>query len=247
MTIIVVHGFSFDPGSPDNDPGPFFDAISDMMAEKVRGFAWYSAPLSIGGELRAIKAGYPDEYMWAYKQLAPAAVDPLCKMIEDVGGFVDVIGHSLGSRPLLAALAKMAPGAIRRMILLDGAEIQDEAPRVLPVGTTVLNTCVERDLVLKDLGALFNGDDVCSCIGQAGLGRAIAKWTDIYLDDAGTQARAKFQKGYDLSGAMPAPAAGNIVDRLRYRGDHWASYEDKGNWQLYRDFFKDGSLDWLTS
>lgn len=246
MSIIAVHGFGFDPATPADSPNALYASWSAMLGQPVDAFAWFSA--SPADEVRALSHGYPDAYAWAYRELAPTAAARLISKIQVARGPIDIICHSLGSRVALNAIDQLPSGYVRRVLILDGAETQTEAPASLPAGVEVLNCVVRTDLVLKNLGAVFNDEHIAPCVGQAGLGRIMDRWADLVLDDPQTAARVKAARGWAL-GASPRHQllTGNLIEDLRNLGNHWSAYSRASNEPLYRAWFAGDSLaDLLT-
>jgi hypothetical protein len=223
--IIGVHGFDYDPADPAHSPNATFALWQQMVNQPVTGFPWYSGRLSLRGEERALAAGYPDQYEYSYRSLAPAAAAKLVEVIRVARGPVDGIGHSLGTRVWLLALAALPAGYVRRLLFLNGAVLQNDVTLGLPAGVEVLNVQVRGDLVLRDLGDRFSGR-TGACIGQAGY--TGSGWWQVTLDDAPTQAVALDKRGWDLQGRP--------LDRLDLDpvDTHSFSYDWRGNWPLYR-------------
>jgi pimeloyl-ACP methyl ester carboxylesterase len=238
--LIGVHGFCFDPASPKNSPAPLFSAWSKMLQRPVEGLAYYSYPIGGGGYIRAVKEGYVGEYHAAFHRAAPAASDELLKRIEEAEDPVDIIAHSLGSRVTLLALNRCASFKVRRVLLLEGAELQPNIPQELPQGTEVLNVCSGDDRVLHDLGSVFNGQTIAPCIGERGLGRKMAGWTDMSLTDPATRAAALKAKGWQLDAAFKGTTAHDL-------GGHWRAYEDPSNAPAYRAWFEGDDFSWARA
>lgn len=249
--IIGVHGFGFDPASTENNPTQLFKDWSDMLGETINPCPWYSSPLGLAGEMRAIENGFADQYAYAFKQLAVATGVSLSKVLIAGNVEVDIIAHSLGTRVVNIALGEMKrlniASPVRRVLFLDGAELAINCTGAYPSDTTVLNIVVREDLVLKDLGSVFNDEKIGGCIGYDGLFNN-TQWHDIILDDPGTGKKALDTFGWTLS-ASPRHrrVSGNVLQDLRNLGDHWSSYSTPGNEYLYRAWFRGGDLSSLYS
>jgi hypothetical protein len=227
--VIGVHGFNFDPRSRCDNPAALYESWSKMLGVPVRGFAWYSSTPTLMGVLRAWVHGFWERYAYAYHVLAEKGARDLVKVIDDAfldaRGPVSIVCHSLGSRVVLRALSMIAAGRVARVLILDGAELRIMVPRGFEMAK-ILNVCVRHDRVLKDLGSWASGArDIC--IGYAGLGRACAGWTDLFLDDKATQEWALAKHEWGLNAVDPLDPAG-----------HWESYRIEGNWPLYRHFIR---------
>lgn len=232
-TMLGVHGYGFTGSAAD-----LYAQWSASLGQLVTGLEWYSAaPGSFSAMIKAALSDCWDTYEYAYKILAPQAAEQLAKLGGDA-----LIAHSLGSR---VAIEAMSPALTfvppRRVLLLEGACLQRDVPASLPDGVEVLNVCTRSDLVLRDLGSVFSGEGVDGCIGRDGLGRTMADWKDVFLDDPATIA-AGHARGWNLRAIMP-PVKPDLVDDLRALGDHWACYAWPGNWALFKAFLAGDPLD----
>ncbi len=238
--VIAVHGFGFDPRKPvghkDNPETRLYPLWRRMLEREVTGYAWYSVPPGVGRLWEAWTSSRWDRINWNRYyyawHLAHAEAPRLCERVSTAGGPVDLICHSLGSRVVLSALEHGCHN-VRRVILLDGAEHCRDAFKVARARPEVefLNIVVRTDGVLRWLGSLLSPRiGWHTTIGQRGLGRdAPANWLEIVLDDRDWQDWGR-TKGWVLRG-----------NNRWSLGDHWYSYEWRGNWPLYRQFLK-GSL-----
>ncbi len=247
--LIGVHGFMYDPADEghNNPARELYPQWADMAGRQVQGFAYYSIPFgfrafrpvtsiinSIGAFVGSWGRGYLHPYRRAWS-LAEEAGARLARMIVS-GEFgpapVDIICHSLGSRVALTAIADLRnhglSALVRRVILLNAAEIEDAAIFVAAQTPDIryLNLSVEGDRVLRYLGSWMGPVDG-RCAGRRGLlsrPLAPANWLDIPLDDPGAQRTAAL-RGWSIAGDEPGCL-----------GDHWYSYRHKGNWPLVRAF-----------
>lgn len=241
MKVIGVHGFSYAPGSRLHDTGALFACWAKMLETDIQGFSYYSYPLGIdcealGAYWRALKAGYWNKYVAAFKEAAPEAARALAlKLSADNNPYKFIIAHSLGARVVNLALKQLKPGCVKRILLLEGAELQSNVIDTLPRGVEVLNICSYGDRVLDDLGERFAGQSG-DCIGRAGLGRNMPRWYDLSLDDPETQRRVKVARGWTLNGTPEHPSL-NLVEDIRDFGGHWRAYCDMDNAPLYRAWF----------
>lgn len=238
MRTVCCHGFGYDA----TGDGAANQAFAAMLGRPIEWLEWYSAPIGFWGWMRAVLAGHWNQYNYAYGDLSVRAAGLLGNLIG--AGPVDIVAHSLGSK-LPFDLLKIAPTIpISRILLLDAALLQRDAPQVLPIGVEVLNIVVRGDHVLEDLGAVFNGECFGPCLGQSGLGRRMAGWTDLVLDDPLTAERAALAKGWQIGTAATVTSPAALLDAF---GGHFAAYERKPNWDLYRAFLDREDLSAITS
>ncbi|WP_225028735.1 hypothetical protein [Xinfangfangia pollutisoli] len=165
-------------------------------------------------------------------RLAGAALAEIAERVAHLapGRRLQVIGHSLGARVALNALAAAPPGRFGRLILLAAAETRGfaEAALASPAGRAaeIVNvTTRENDLY----DALFEWGvhlGLRTSVGQ-GLGRAAPNWRDLWIDHPETRAALA-----GLGHALPPPPR---------RICHWSPYLRPGIFALYRALLE-GSL-----
>lgn len=237
--ILAVHGFGFDPEdlkdgrpgkhSPEQRFGPEIRAATGVDAVEL--FQWYSVPPTFGGFKRTWLRWPPYlhryRHAWDLSYSAAKALAGEIKAIVRGGDTIGLIGHSLGTRVVLFALAQLMPSdlaMVRGVLLLNGAALQSDASTAvhycgymrLPV---TLNVAVRTDDVLKRLGSKFVPGRG-RCIGNHGLTEVLPaeRWRDVFLDDRLFLQRARELRGWDLNGDKPDHIA-----------DHWWSYRNPDN------------------
>ncbi len=234
-TTIAVHGFGFDPDSDKHSPFRRFipELRTALETEDLNCFAWFSVPMGGRGYLRTWWRWPPmlHRYRLAWSLSDAAATDLALEIARRAGRGerMSLVGHSLGTRVILLALAQLDVQllpTVHRVLLLNGAALQRDALTVMAFRgepfPPVLNVAVRSDDVLKRLGERFvpgRGH----CIGCRGLNGVGQVWRDAFLDDADLRARARGRRGWELAGDNPKSI-----------GDHFFSYRNAGNWPLYR-------------
>lgn len=224
--LVMLHGYRYSPAHPAHDPHRHI--LSPQAGSG--GISW---PQQLGfqgdpSEGLALACGWEarGRLRHAYDRAAGAGAD-LGAMIDDLatlaGRPVGLIGHSLGGRVALQALAHAAPGSIGRIVLLNAAEFQDAAQSALdsPAGrmAEVLNvTARENDLFDFALEQLLSRGRR-RALG-AGLAQARANWVDLQIDDAATL------EALETLGFPTARGA-----RLM---SHWTPYRRQGLFAFYR-------------
>ena len=235
--VIMVHGFRYDPRrrSVDNphwrgllgEAGSFVRWQRDLIPDRdYLGFGWYSVPAGYKSVLKAWIHGRYNTYRWAY-DLADTAGQALTKVIFRIGGSCDLLCHSLGSRVVIRALRTGVPLSVKNVVFMNGAELSDIAYSAARANPHVrfVNLVVDEDDVLSKLGSVFapKGGLHAPVIGRNGLdGRALDNWVDVVLDDPDVQIWGA-KHGWALRGDNP--------DSI---GDHWFTYQHKGNHGLIR-------------
>ncbi|WP_299359724.1 DUF726 domain-containing protein [uncultured Paracoccus sp.] len=227
--VVMVHGYRFSPSDPDHDPHRHI--LSLTPAPGLRRAVSWPAELGFtqqGDEGLAIAYGWEarGHLRGAYARAAEAGAE-LALLIDRLAITsrrpVAVIGHSLGARVALSALARVAPGAIGRVVLLAGAEFRDCAEQVVssPAGmlAEIINvTTRENDPYDFGIELLLRGGRV----GTVGLGLSHRQdnWIDLQIDQPGV-----------LDGLR---ALGFPVSAPGSRTCHWSPYLRTGMFDLYR-------------
>lgn len=224
--VVMVHGYRYSPRHPAHDPhrhilapqgGP--GRMSWPQELGFRGDPAEGLALTLGWEARGrLRAAYDRA------QGVGAGLGRLADRLADLSGRpVGIIGHSLGGRVALQALAHAGPGSIGRVVLLAAAEFQDAARAVLErpgaAGAELLNVTAREndpfDFALEQW--LTRGRS--RAIG-AGLGRPHPGWLDVQIDDAAVL------DGLEALGFPTARGA-----RLM---SHWTPYRRAGLFAFYR-------------
>lgn len=231
--VILLHGKGYRPGHTNTCPHRLL--FADTSPQTGRRYLSWPRRLGIAasGPLRnrglAVGFGW-DSFgdIWSATQAADHAAPELARLIALIRVHapdrpVDLVGHSLGVRVMLGALARLQAGDVGRMILMAGAEFGDRARAALstPAGrhAEVINVMSrENDLfdwLFETALAPFGG---WRAVG-AGLGD-LPNAVDIQIDGAGGReglARLGFR--------LPEP---------RLRICHWSVYLRPGVFRLYR-------------
>ncbi|MEM1431653.1 MAG: alpha/beta hydrolase [Pseudomonadota bacterium] len=235
--IILIHGYKYSPTLAAHDPhrqilsldprpswksvswprrlglgaGPGPEPLCVALGWNARGTLWQAST-------RAAETG--------------AALAELVRLLNDLrpGAPVQILAHSLGARVALSALPHLSAGSVARLILLAAAELRSGAERWLecPAGRAVeVMNVTSRENALFDvlLEWLLAPHHVGDRALGAGLGRALPRWLDLWVDDPATRT-ALAGLGYEV----PAP---------NRRICHWSVYLRSGLFDLYRAILND--------
>lgn len=230
---IMVHGYRYAPGHPRDDPRhSIFSARHALCGElswpRHLGFREDAAPgLAIGLAWNA-RGSIIAAHLRAGQ--AARALASIVRAIRDAAGDcrINAIGHSLGARVILNAVAGLPAGHLSRAVLLCAAAFQADARAALAAGRGkgcefVNITTRENDL----FDALVEFALTAGCgqtIGQ-GIGDPQADWVDIQIDNADILRRLA--------------ALGFPVVPARRRICHWSAYSRPGVFALYRALLTD--------
>ena len=146
LPTILVHGFGFNLNGRNPHKGVYKEWKKEIPGETIE-FSWYSIPPGIKNVLRSWIKGSLTRYGLAWKMAAKAALS-LAVTIEKTG-HCNILCHSLGSRVVIQALKTM-PLNVHRVLILNGAEMVDEAKSVAILNPHILfyNVVVREDDVL---------------------------------------------------------------------------------------------------
>lgn len=227
--VAMIHGYRYSPARPASDPHRHILAL-DPAPGCPRAFSW---PRGLGfsgapGEGLALACAWEARGSLgrAYGRAGAtgaALARLLGELAQRAGRPVAVIGHSLGGRVGLQALAHADAGAISRLVLLNAAEFRDTAAAAMnapaAAGAEVLNvTSRENDLFDFALEQLLAAGRR-RALGF-GLERAAANWLDLQIDDGATLEALR--------------RLGFPTDRRSLRLSHWTPYLREGLFELYR-------------
>lgn len=231
--LLMIHGYNHDPDDPEHDPGrpggnfPTWEGIF-TESECIR-VPWYSA-IQFRDTFRALSNGHSTTYRYAYLDLVPKAVQSVLAIVDGLDEPADIVAHSLGTRVALQAVLAR-PVKFRRVLMLNGAEIERVAKPIIKANTGVqfLNIAVYEDDVLNYMGDRFApGEGKKRCIGNgmpAGV-RRLSNFDEIVLDDEDDYEFFLDRYGWNLAGDGPSA------------GDHSYSFLHDGNYELFRRFFR---------
>lgn len=224
--LVMLHGYRYSPSQPAYDPhrhilspAPQPGCTSwphelgfhgDPSEGLAIGFGWEAR-----GRLRAAYDG---------AQRAGAHLGRLVGELAELSGRpIGLIGHSLGGRVALQAMAHAPATSIGRIVLLNAAEFQDAAQSALdtPAGRAaeVLNvTARENDPFDFGLEQLLSRGRR-RALG-AGLAQARSSWVDVQIDDTATLDALE--------------SLGFSTERGARRMSHWTPYQRAGLFAFYR-------------
>lgn len=224
--LVMLHGYRYSPARPAHDPHRHILSPLDRPGQVSwpRGLGFDGSP----GEGLAIGFGWEarGRLRHAYDRAegAGVAVARLMDRLAQAGGRpVGLIGHSLGGRVALQALAHARAGTAGRVVLLNAAEFQDRAQAALDApgaqGAEVLNVTAREndpfDFALEQL--LSRGRS--RALG-AGLAQRRANWVDLQIDDPAT-----LDGLADLG--FPTARGARLMS-------HWTPYLRQGLFPFYR-------------
>lgn len=207
MLTIGVHGFQHDLGSAEREVWPVWRKIVEPVGRFI-GFGWYSYPAGPAHVIRAWQEGHWNRYYAAWHRAAGTASERLRREIAAAGETVNLLAHSLGSRVVLAALARDPKLPVRNVVFLSGADSTSHACSVAEHLTDIsfTNVVVPGDDVLGVMGRLFTPTlGFEEVIGRQPIGGRVGPhWRDVVF-------------------------TGEKDD------DHWDAYRREEHWPLIRE------------
>ena len=229
--IIMIHGYRFSPWVVADDPH------RHIMSLHPRRDCWKAVSWPRHLHLHRTTAKLAIGLGWHargnLRDVASHAFDiggTLAGMIHQIKDMrpdlqVHILAHSLGARVALTAVAELAPAAVRRVVLLSGAEYRGLARAAMESpggrGTEVVNVTSGENALFDVLFRLaVPAPTLTDWPISAGFGD-LAGWTDLRVDcpDA---LRALKGLGYPTR-----PPTTRIC--------HWSTYLRPGLFRLYRN------------
>ena len=233
--VILLHGYKYAPGSGMNCPHESLYAKASGHPA-IRSRDWPER-LNVGtGEMSAIGFGWPARgSVWAAWRAADVAGRALARLVSDLKAAaphrdIHIVAHSMGARVAMAALRDTDRAAVRRVILLNGADFTSHVETALQqqAQTVSLFNVTSRE------NAVFDALVELCLPTHWWDGRAVGRGIDgpravtVRLDQH-RHLTALRQFGFDV----PAPTK---------RICHWSTYLRPGTGALYRAILA-GSLD----
>lgn len=226
--IVMIHGYRYCPSSPAHDPHRHILALDPTLpGRRLR--SWPSA-LGLRDEAGALGVafGWPARGGLARVYHRAGAIGrDLGRLIghlaDAAGRPVQMIGHSLGGRVALQALAGAPAGSVGRIVLMAAAELRPAAEDAIasPAGrmAEVINV-TSRENDLFDLAMeLLVGRARRPALGF-GLSQPQENWLDLQIDAPAVRA-ALMGLGFDTGSDVA-------------RACHWSPYLRAGLFDLYR-------------
>lgn len=225
--VICIHGYKFSPLHKTLSPHKHILSLNPSKS-CWKAMSW---PRHLGfgrghdNEGLCIALGWTARgSIWQAFAAARAAGEAAAQLIAFIDRPVYLVGHSLGARVALRALACAKAGSVHRAILLAAADFRSNAMQAMasPAGQTadVVNiTSRENDLFDALLETLVGGTEKFDAALGMGLGGAVRNWVDVQIDD-----EKSLKKLRRLGFRIAAP---------NRRICHWSAYIRPGVFAFY--------------
>ncbi|WBU60741.1 alpha/beta fold hydrolase [Paracoccus albus] len=228
--IVMIHGYRYCPFRPEHDPHRHILGLDPHLpgARRLRSWPRALGFTADGDEGLGIAFGWSarGSLASAYRKAGHVGAE-LGRLIAEIsqraGRPVHLIGHSLGARVALQAVAATQPGSVGRLILMSAAELQPEAETAMdsPAGhkAEVINV-TSRENDPFDLGLELLVARARSRALGLGLSAPRRNWLDLQID--GAEMRAGLAAlGFDIGDEAS-------------RACHWSPYLREGLFDFYR-------------
>jgi hypothetical protein len=227
---VMIHGFRFSPREPAQNPHTHILSLTPRR-DCWKAVSW-PRHLHLDREGAGLGIGFGWPATGSLPRVAARAHDAgdcLARMVRAIhtrrpDAPVQVVAHSLGARVALTALHGAPEGAVRRMILMSGAEYRSAARTALATPGAarceVLNVTSGENAPFDLMFRLaVPAGHLTDRPLAAGL-EHLARWTDLPIDRADARAAlARF---------------GHRISRPATRVCHWSGYMRPGLFAVYR-------------
>jgi pimeloyl-ACP methyl ester carboxylesterase len=230
--VMCIHGYKFSPVRKAVSPHQHILALNPTKS-CWKAMSWprhLGFGRGIDNEGLCIALGWSARgSIWNAFAAAQEVGDAAAELIAAAERPVYLVGHSLGARVALRAIAASKSGSVRRAILLAAADFKSNALEALesPAGQTtdIINiTSRENDLFDALLEALIGKAGKADIALGAGLGGAAPNWVDVQIDDP-----VCLQQLRELGFRIAAPSR---------RICHWSAYIRPGIFAFYSDLIR---------
>ena len=228
---ILIHGFGYSPTSRDDNPHEtLFAPHRQRCTRRAISWPWHLGFTTPKGRGLAIGLGWEARgsiwQAWAEAGRVGAELGAVLADLADWAGRpVDLIGHSLGARVALAAVAAARPGSIGRVLLLAACEYratalaaarstagrQAEFINVSSRENDIYDFMTERLIAPPRRGDVMLG---------SGFEGSLSHWLDLQIDKP------------EVLGALRQ--VGHRIAPPRLTICHWSGYLRPGMMPLYR-------------
>ncbi|MDH3264870.1 MAG: alpha/beta hydrolase [Paracoccaceae bacterium] len=225
--IVMIHGFKFNPWQEGHCPHRHI--LSAEPEPGCRKAVSWPKHLGIGEGALGIAFGWQAAgnlwRAWAEAGRAGVALARVLELLAAEGRRAEIVGHSLGARVALAAIARAPAESVGRAILIAPAEFRDAAEAAMETAASrtaeIVNvTSRENDLFDALVEWLIAPHRPGARTLGHGLARPRSNWTNLEIGDPAVLA-ALARLGHRV-----APSARRVC--------HWSGYLRPGLFPLYR-------------
>lgn len=228
--VVMIHGYRYSPDLPECDPHRHILSLEPDLPGGRRLMSWPGALgfSADGPEGLGISLGWHarGRLSVAYQRAGVVGQDLARltdRLAEAANRPVHIIGHSLGARVGLQALAAATPGSIGRVILMAAAELRPEAELAAnsPAAcrAEIINVTSRENDLFDFAMELLVGHARRPALGF-GLTHPRRNWLDLQIDAA--EVRAGLARlGFSIGGDTA-------------RACHWSPYLRDGLFDFYR-------------
>ena len=228
---VMIHGFGYAPGSSYDDPHKsLFCPVRRPCTDRAISWPWHLGFTTPNGRGQVFGLGWPAKgTLWQAWNRAENSGIALAQRLADLSNWadrpIDLIGHSLGARVALAAVAHAQPGTVGRVLLMTSCEYRATA---LAAATSAAGQSAEFINISSRENDLY--DFLTECLvsppqrGDVMLGSGFSgklpNWLDLQIDKPEVLAALR--------------RLGHRVAKPSLRICHWSAYLRPGMMPFYR-------------